>query len=209
MKKAIYLSIMLSSALAMLLAQGRGETKMENEKKREIPAVTEKAYLGGGCFWCIEAVYERIDGVYKAVSGYAGGETSNPNYQTVSSGKTGHAEVVEIEYDPSVVSYAEVLDMFWRAHDPTTLNRQGADIGTQYRSIILTTSEEQRKTALASMENAQNLYPDKIVTEVVDLEEFYVAEGYHQDYFDNNPYAGYCRVVIAPKLEKLDLPVWE
>jgi len=166
---------------------------------------TETATLGGGCFWCVEAVYERIEGVSNVRSGYAGGEVANPTYRQVSAGTTGHAEVVQLDYDPAVISYAQILDLFWKAHDPTTRNRQGADVGTQYRSIILYHSEEQRVGAEASIAEAQGRFSRPIVTEVVPFTVFYDAEEYHQDYYENNPEYGYCRVVIQPKLDKLGL----
>jgi peptide-methionine (S)-S-oxide reductase len=165
------------------------------------------AVFGGGCFWCIEAVFERIKGVVSVTSGYAGGETENPNYRDVCSGTTGHAEVVKIEYDPSIIGYEELLEVFWKAHDPTTLNRQGADAGTQYRSIILYTDREQREIAEKSKKELEKagIFKDPVVTEIKELEKFYPAEDYHQDYYQNNSSAGYCRVVIAPKLKKLGL----
>jgi len=166
---------------------------------------TETATLGGGCFWCIEAVYERHDGIKSVVSGYAGGTTENPTYKQVTTGKTGHAEVTRIEYDPEVITYREILDIFWKAHDPTTLNRQGADVGTQYRSIILYHDDEQRKIAEESKSAAEKSFARPIVTEIVPLERFYVAEDYHQDYYENNPRAMYCAFVIRPKLQKLGL----
>ncbi len=166
---------------------------------------TEKATLGGGCFWCIEAVYKRIEGVTSVVSGYAGGSTENPTYQEVCGGGTGHAEVVQVEYDPGRIGYEQILEAFWKAHDPTTPNRQGADVGTQYRSIILYGGEEQRRAAERSRQEAAARFRSPIVTEIRPLERFYPAEGYHQDYFAKNPSAGYCRVVIQPKLDKLGL----
>ena len=168
---------------------------------------TEKAVLGGGCFWCLEAVYQRIEGVESVVSGYAGGETEDPDYESVSTGRTGHVEVVEIEYDPAVITYKEILNIFWKAHDPTTLNRQGADRGTQYRSIILTKDDEQERTARQSKEEAEQSgsFNGPIVTEIVPLMKFYPAEGYHQDYYNRNTHAPYCRVVISPKLSTLNL----
>jgi peptide-methionine (S)-S-oxide reductase len=169
------------------------------------PARTELATLGGGCFWCTEAVFEALEGVKSVTSGYAGGRTENPSYEQITTGKTGHAEVIQIEYDPSVVSYAKLLDLFWKAHDPTTLNRQGADVGTQYRSIILTHSEEQRAIAEASKKAAAAAHRDPIVTEIVPLVRFYPAEDYHQDYFRKNPQAPYCSFVIKPKLKKLGM----
>lgn len=166
-------------------------------------AGSEFAYVGGGCFWCTEAAYELLPGVKAAVSGYAGGKTRNPTYEEVCTGTTGHAELIRIEYDPSVITYRQIIDFFWEVHDPTTLNRQGADRGTQYRSIIFTTDEKQRAEAQASLAAAQPAWGGKIVTEIVPLEKFYVAEEYHQDYFRKNPSAGYCQVVIKPKVEKL------
>lgn len=159
--------------------------------------------LGGGCFWCIEAVYQRIDGIESVVSGYAGGEVENPTYEQVCTGRTGHAEVVLVTFDPNKISLAEVIDLFWEAHDPTTLNRQGHDVGTQYRSAIYYGSEEQRKAAEASKERAQEAFSNPIVTEIAPLDRFYKAEEYHQNYFNTHPFAGYCRVVISPKLKKL------
>jgi len=163
----------------------------------------EKATFGGGCFWCVEAVFERVDGVASAVSGYAGGTTVKPTYEQVCTGNTGHAEVVEITFDPKKVTYEELLKIFWSAHDPTTLNRQGADVGTQYRSVIYTHSEEQRLVAERSKRETQKDFEDPIVTEITPAGPFYKAEQYHQDYFDNNPNAAYCTFVIAPKLKKL------
>jgi peptide-methionine (S)-S-oxide reductase len=160
--------------------------------------------LGGGCFWCIEALYETIDGVTGAVSGYAGGEMKNPTYQAICSGQTGHAEVVRIDFDPAKTSLEELLEFFWEAHDPTTLNRQGADVGPQYRSIILFDSPEQEAAAKASLEKAKAKFSAPIVTEIKPLDIFYKAEISHQDYFRNNPNAPYCRYVIAPKMKKLE-----
>jgi peptide-methionine (S)-S-oxide reductase len=160
--------------------------------------------LGGGCFWCIEALFETIDGVISAVSGYSGGDIQNPTYQAVCAGLTGHAEVVKIEFDPGKTSLDELLDFFWEAHDPTTLNRQGADVGTQYRSIILYNSPAQEAAAKASMKKAKDKFIVPIVTEIEPLQHFYRAEVSHQDYFKNNPNAPYCRFVIAPKLKKLE-----
>ncbi|MBN2048865.1 MAG: peptide-methionine (S)-S-oxide reductase MsrA [Spirochaetales bacterium] len=164
----------------------------------------EEAVLGGGCFWCLEAIYERVKGVLAVESGYAGGITKNPTYEQVCSGNTGHAEVVRITFDPAVISYREIIDLFWRVHDPTTLNRQGADTGTQYRSIILFADEKQESSARQSLEEARGAFRQPIVTEIRPLEIFYPAEKYHQDYFANNPYGGYCRAVIAPKVQKLE-----
>jgi peptide-methionine (S)-S-oxide reductase len=164
----------------------------------------ESATLGGGCFWCMEAVFERLPGVKSVTSGFAGGHTANPTYEQVCTGTTGHAEVTQIEFDPAKISYEKLLDVFWQAHDPTTLNRQGADEGTQYRSVILYHSETQKLAAEKSKAGAQTNFKHPIVTEIVPFVKFYKAEGYHQEYYDNNSNAPYCRVVIAPKLEKLE-----
>jgi len=161
--------------------------------------------FGGGCFWCLEAVYDRIEGVVSVTSGYAGGTVKNPTYEQVCTGTTGHAEVVQVAYDPAKTSYEDLLDIFWKAHDPTTLNRQGADVGTQYRSIILYHDEAQKAAAQRSLTKAQAGFKDRIVTEIAPLGVFWKAEDYHQDYYNANKSAGYCRVVISPKLKKLGL----
>jgi peptide-methionine (S)-S-oxide reductase len=164
----------------------------------------ETATFGGGCFWCMEAVYERLPGVISVTSGFAGGHTENPTYKQVCTGNTGHAEVTQIEFDPAKITYAKLLEVFWQAHDPTTLNRQGADEGTQYRSIILYHDENQKMAAEKSKEAAQKIFRDPIVTQIVPFKKFYKAEDYHQGYYDANSNESYCRVVIAPKLEKLE-----
>lgn len=164
---------------------------------------TETATLGGGCFWCLDAAYRQIDGVVDVVSGYAGGARPNPTYEQVCSGATGHAEVVQVAFDPEVIPYADILDIFWAVHDPTTLNRQGADVGTQYRSVIFVHDEAQRAAATASRDAAQHYWSQPIVTEIVPLEAFYPAEAYHQDYYAHHPEQGYCQAVINPKLRKV------
>jgi len=166
----------------------------------------ETATFGGGCFWCVEAIFERVDGVLEVVSGYSGGSVADPDYRMVTSGTTGHAEVVQIRYDPGVVSYLELLEIFFRTHDPTTLNRQGADVGTQYRSIILYHSEEQFALAKEIIQklDSGDIWNDPIVTELKAFEKFYPAEAYHQEDFENNPNQGYCRLVIQPKVEKFE-----
>jgi peptide-methionine (S)-S-oxide reductase len=180
-----------------------------SKKEGGAGAGTQKAVLGGGCFWCLEAVYKRYDGVKSVVSGYAGGSKPDPTYEEVSMGSTGHAEVVQVEFDPAVLDYERILEIFWKAHDPTSLNRQGADAGTQYRSIILYHDEAQKTAAQNSMKAlaASKTYKGRVVTEIKPLTVFYPAEEYHQDYYDRNPYAGYCAVVISPKLKKLGLPL--
>ena len=170
---------------------------------------TERATVGGGCFWCIEAIFERIEGCVAVVSGYAGGHMKNPNYDAVVRGDTGHAEVVQITFLPEVITYEEILRIFWHAHDPSTLNRQGNDVGTQYRSIILAHTKTQLKIAndVQQQLNADKNFSTKpIVTQIELLDKFYPGENYHQDYYDDNPSQSYCRVVIAPKLtqEKID-----
>ena len=165
----------------------------------------EKATFGGGCFWCVEAVYERLPGVQSVLSGYAGGTKQNPTYEEVCTGKTGHAEVAQITYDPTKTTYEQLLDMFWHAHDPTTLNRQGGDVGTQYRSVIFYHDEKQRTAAEKSKAEAQKTFDDPVVTEIQPLKEFYPAENYHQDYYRNHANAPYCTFIIKPKLKKLKL----
>jgi peptide-methionine (S)-S-oxide reductase len=164
---------------------------------------TASLVVGGGCFWCTEAAYELVPGVKAVVSGYAGGSVTNPTYKQITTGRTGHAEVIRIDYDPAQVSLETLLDFFWDIHDPTTLNRQGADEGPQYRSIILYADESQKAAAQASLARANPGWGGRIVTELVPLKTFYEAEEYHQDYYKKNPDAGYCRVVIRPKIEKL------
>lgn len=164
----------------------------------------ETATLGGGCFWCLEAVFERLAGVQRVVSGYAGGRTESPTYREVCAGTTGHAEVIQIEFHPEIISYDRILEVFWASHDPTTLNRQGADTGTQYRSIILTHDSHQLHLAIASRDRAITRFGDPIVTEIESLGTFTRAEVDHQGYFARNPEAGYCAVVIRPKIEKLE-----
>lgn len=163
---------------------------------------TETITLGGGCFWCLEAVYDQLEGVLDVVSGYAGGHVPNPDYRSVCNGTTGHAEVVQVTFDPQEITFKEILEVFLSIHDPTTLNRQGADVGTQYRSAVFYHSEAQKTTAkdvIAEFE-AQKIWDYPIVTEITPLDVFFPAEEYHQEYFQRNPYQGYCQVVIAPKV---------
>ena len=160
--------------------------------------------MGGGCFWCLEAVYTELRGVERVISGYAGGSVPHPSYEQVCTGRTGHAEVVQITFDPAQITYRDLLEVFFTIHDPTTLNRQGADVGTQYRSIILYQTPEQEQTARAVIAeiNASGIWPRPIVTQVEPLDRFYPAEGYHQNYFERNPDQPYCQIVIAPKVAK-------
>lgn len=165
----------------------------------------EIADFGAGCFWCVEAVFENLEGVRSVVSGYMGGHVKDPTYKAVCAGDTGHAEIIRITFDPEVIEYKTLLDWLWRSHDPTTLNRQGADRGTQYRSAIFYHNEEQRAIAEASKTKAQEYFKDPIVTEITAASEFYPAENYHQDYYRQNKTAPYCQMVIRPKLKKLGL----
>jgi len=190
MKTILVLLVLCSSAIA--------------QKGKPMPQ-SEKATLGTGCFWCVEAVFERLPGVKSVVAGYAGGTKPNPTYEEVCTGMTGHAEVAQVTFDPSVISYEKILEVYWKAHDPTTLNRQGADVGTQYRSVIFFDGEEQKAKAERSKTEAQAHFDVPIITDIKPLTEFYPAEDYHQDYFKNNPNAPYCTFVIKPKLKKLNL----
>ncbi len=168
------------------------------------PHATEIATLGGGCFWCLEAIFDDLQGVLQVESGYSGGTGANPSYQAVCTGRTGHAEVVQVTFDPSIVSFREILEVFFAFHDPTTLNRQGADVGTQYRSAIFYHTAEQKQTAEAMIEalDAEQIWDGPIVTEVTPFRAFYVAEDYHQEYFARNAGQPYCRAVVAPKVAK-------
>lgn len=195
----------------MAAAPGEPTTKapkMVEDVNSNEPAATSKhevATLGNGCFWCTEAVLEQLDGVIDVESGYTGGTVNNPTYEQICTGRTEHAEVVKVTFDPKVLSYEALLDWFFRSHDPTTLNRQGNDVGTQYRSAIFFHSKEQHQTALKFMEQIAGNWKDPIVTELTPAVTFWPAEQYHQDYFRNNQGQGYCQVIIKPKLKKLGL----
>ncbi len=180
--------------------------KDENINMSDQNAKLDTATFGEGCFWCTEAVFERLKGVNSVVSGYSGGTVTNPTYEEVCTGKTGHAEVTQIIYDPNVISYQELLIVFFRTHDPTTLNKQGADTGTQYRSVIFYHNEKQKELAEFAKKkiNEEKLYDNPVVTEIAPFTKFYKAEDYHQNYYDNNPNQGYCAFVIAPKVEKFE-----
>ena len=164
----------------------------------------KQATFGAGCFWCVEAIYENLEGVYNVESGYSGGHIDNPSYQQVTSGRSGHAEVIRFDYDPSIITYEQLLEVFWHTHDPTTKDRQGNDVGPQYRSVIYFHNDEQKSIASESKKrtDASGLWSRSIVTEISPLINYYTAESYHQDYFENNPNAGYCSIVIAPKVAK-------
>ena len=177
------------------------------ETEKNINQNIEQATFGAGCFWCVEAVFQDIEGVLDVRVGYTGGTTDNPTYEEVCGGRTGHAEVIQIDFDSSKVGYEELLDLFWVSHDPTTLNRQGADVGSQYRSAIYYHSDSQKVMAENSKDNANKikLYSNSIITEISVLDTFYIAENYHQDYYRLNKNAPYCQLVIRPKLEKLNI----
>jgi peptide-methionine (S)-S-oxide reductase len=194
MKK--YIIVILAMLILSLSLQGNSDMKDK----------FEVATFGGGCFWCVEAIFERVSGVHKVESGYSGGHVSNPDYKMVTSGSTGHAEVVQITFDPEVISYLELLEIFFKTHDPTTLNRQGADVGTQYRSIVLFHNEAQHKLAEEIIQelDSEGIWNNPLVTAVEPFEQFYSAEAYHQEYYENNPNQGYCRLVINPKVEKFE-----
>lgn len=166
----------------------------------------DKATFGSGCFWCTEAIFERVNGVIDVVSGYAGGQTENPTYEEVCTGSTGHAECTQITFNPEVITYDELLEIFWKTHDPTTLNRQGNDVGTQYRSVIFYHNEEHKQKAeyYKKKLDEEKIWKDPIVTEISPLRKFYKAEKYHQDFYENNPYQGYCAFIITPKIEKFE-----
>ena len=173
---------------------------------QSIMAQTETATLGGGCFWCVEAVYQRVEGVLSVKPGYAGGHVKNPTYKEICTGQTGHAEVAQIEFDPAQVTYEQILNVFWQAHDPTTLNRQGNDTGPQYRSVIFYHSDKQKQVAEKSENGADesNYWPDPIVTQITLLDNYSDAEDYHHNYYNDNPNQPYCIFVIKPKLDKLE-----
>jgi len=195
----------LSSSCTSQKSQGKASEKAPVQDQIVTQTMnTEIAIFGAGCFWCVEAVFQELIGVIKVESGYMGGQTDNPTYREVCTGTTGHAEVTRITFDSTIISYEELLEVLWTTHDPTTLNRQGADAGTQYRSAIFYYSEAQREKAEKSkQEVATKIWDRPIVTEIVPAETYYPAEDYHQDYYANNPNAGYCRMVIAPKVEKV------
>lgn len=201
--KITVLLLTVTTLLISFTAVSQAQQSQKNDNDMNSSNV-EEATFGAGCFWCVEAIFEELKGVKSVVSGYAGGKMQNPTYRQVSSGQTGHAEVTRITFDPSVISYEELLEVFWHTHDPTTKNRQGADVGPQYRSVIFYHNDRQKEIAEQSLKktDASDLWEDPIVTEVEPLSNYSVAENYHQNYYENNPNAGYCTTVIAPKLKK-------
>lgn len=199
------LSLMFFTACAQ--SENNDETKVDSTKT--IPKMSNKndldtATFGAGCYWCVEAIFQQLKGVNKVVSGFSGGQVKNPSYREVCNGTTGHAEVIQLTYDPNVISFKELLEVFWTTHDPTTLNRQGADVGTQYRSAVFYHNEEQKKLAEEYKKklNEEKVYENPIVTEISAFDTFYPAEAYHQNYYNDNKEQGYCRIVIQPKLDK-------
>ena len=203
---------MILITLFIITVTGCKQTSSQNQENEKAnmnqvnDSKLETATFGSGCFWCTEAIFERVKGVTSVVSGYTGGKVDNPSYEEVCTGKTGHAEVIQIKFDSAVVSYDELLEIFWKTHDPTTLNRQGADVGTQYRSVIFYHNDEQKEKAESYKTelNKAKIWEDPIVTEISPLKNFYSAEKYHQDYYEQNPNQGYCSFVITPKIEKFE-----
>jgi peptide-methionine (S)-S-oxide reductase len=206
MKLKTLVLLIASSALTLWGCENKS-ANAQSEKTEGIVMDTtkfEKATFGSGCFWCTEAIFENLNGVHSVISGYAGGQVNNPTYEEVCTGTTGHAEVTQITYDPSVITYDELLEVFWKTHDPTTLNRQGNDSGPQYRSVIFYHNDEQKKLAekyKAELDKS-GAWDNPIVTEISPLTNYFLAEDYHQDYYNNNPNQGYCAFIIGPKLEK-------
>lgn len=179
-------------------------TNSSDTGQSDLAVGRQQATFGSGCFWCTEAVFQQLDGVEAVVSGYSGGKLPNPTYEDICTGATGHAEVIQVTFDPAVVSYADLLEAFWHSHDPTTLNQQGNDVGTQYRSVVFYHDDEQRKLAELYKQklDESGAFDDPIVTEISPLNDFYAAEGYHQNYYNDNPRQGYCAFIIRPKLDK-------
>lgn len=205
------LSLVYTLILITLFLTGCKESKSEIKQKNnktmsEQNSNLETATFGSGCFWCTEAIFERVKGVSSVVSGYSGGSVANPTYKEVCNGTTGHAECTQITFDPAVITYDELLEIFWKMHDPTTLNRQGNDVGTQYRSVIFYHNDDQKQKAefYKKKLNDEKIWDKPIVTEITKFEKFYPAEDYHQEYYDNNPNQGYCAYVITPKVEKFE-----
>jgi peptide-methionine (S)-S-oxide reductase len=202
-KKSIYFVFIFTLISCNLSADKKNENKKLTQNTKSMNGL-ELATFGNGCFWCTEAIFEQLEGVTKVESGYAGGAVKNPSYKAVCTGETGHAEVIRLTYNPEIISFRELLDVFFNTHDPTTLNRQGADVGTQYRSAIFYHNESQKVEAekiIADLEN-EKIFDNKIVTEITPINNYFVAENYHQDYYNNNKNQGYCRAVINPKLDK-------
>ncbi len=206
MKKIFVAIVVLSGFLVSFVISNHENPRSANSNHNTKKEKMEIATFGEGCFWCSEAIFQRLKGVVKVESGFAGGKVANPTYKEVCTGLTGHAEVSQITYDPSIISYEELLEVFWKTHDPTTLNRQGNDVGTQYRSVIFYNNEKQKELAEKYKKelNDAGVYPDPVVTAIEPFTNFYKAEDYHQDYFNENGNQPYCRLVILPKVEKFE-----
>ncbi len=206
--KMILTILFMTFGFSILNSCSETTSKSNQVKSMSISDQTkiEIATFGSGCFWCTEAIFERVSGVIKVVSGYSGGTTENPTYKEVCTGTTGHAECTQIYFDPNVVTYDELLEIFWKTHDPTTLNRQGNDVGTQYRSVIFYHNAEQKQKAeyYKKKLEEEKIWNKPIVTEITEFKKFFPAEDYHQNYYENNPYQGYCDFVITPKIEKFE-----
>ena len=196
-KRILFITVLIFSVI--------GSAQSNSTKKTKTLSIMETATFANGCFWCTEAIFQRLKGVEKVTSGYTGGSVKNPTYNEITTGTTGHAEAIQIEFDATIISYQEIVEVFFATHDPTTLNRQGYDVGSQYRSAIFYHSENQKEVAESFIKALidANVFPDKIVTEVTLFEAFFIAEDYHQNYYNNNKNQGYCRAVINPKLDKL------
>ncbi len=204
MKKLPLVTSLVFTYLACLANKGNTSSNAKSVQMN-INNTFHTAIIGGGCFWCTEAVFEKLDGVKNVISGYAGGKIPNPTYKQICTGQTGHAEVIKITFDPTKISFLEILGIFGNAHDPTTLNRQGADVGTQYRSTVMYLNESQKQAAEEWKTKLTSKLQDPVVTEIVPAPTFYDAEDYHQDFYEKNPNHGYCNFVIRPKLKKLKL----
>lgn len=205
-----YIKLLISNAIIIVIVSCESNSQIKLNPGENINIMEssnlELATFGSGCFWCTEAVFLKVKGVNKVVSGYSGGNVPNPSYEAVCTGKTGHAEVIQIQFDPELISFEELLQIFWKTHDPTTLNRQGADVGTQYRSVIFYHNEDQKQIAnqiKAELEHA-NIWDNAIVTEITEFRKFYAAEDYHQNYYERNSNQPYCSFVITPKIEKFE-----
>ena len=203
---ALFITLLVLGTVRCRETQPVNKMKENESAMKNISVKTDTATFGQGCFWCAEAIFERVKGVESVISGYAGGHSPNPSYEQVCNGNTGHAEVVQIIYDPDIISYDDLLKIFWKTHDPTTLNKQGADVGEQYRSIILYHNEQQKEKAEYYKKelDKSGAWDKPIVTQIVPFTKFYNAEDYHQNYFEKNPNQGYCSFVIAPKVEKFE-----
>ena len=205
MKKLLFIIFWLGASMGCEANKTEKSLSSNSQNNKKTMNESEIAILGGGCFWCTEAVFEKVEGVKSVVSGYAGGKKQNPTYEDICTGLSGHAEVIKITYDPEITNYEKLLNIFGEAHDPTTLNRQGADVGTQYRSTIMFLNKSQEESAKKWKSKLTKKLVDPVVTEIVPAPTFYEAEAYHQDYYELNPNKGYCNFVIKPKLKKLNL----